>query len=285
MKTIISRIRSMRSILGIVVFSVFLMMTAFDVRAEVLDKANLFSQEELTRINDLAEDVKEHTHMDMVVFTTDDARGYSATTFADEVYNGAFGVEYGMGEDHSGFIYAIDMDNREVNILAYGKGILYLTDDETENILDQVYTDVSAGNYAASAETALSEVRNLYDRGIRNDQYTYDEKTGKIVKHTTVNPFEGIISALIGFFPALGFFTGVRSSYKNNAKQARNAGLNAGFVMGAMNNLHAGQDVLINERRYTRTIQNDSTRGGGGGRSTIHTGSSGRSYSGGGRKF
>ncbi len=273
---------------AMIVFMLFFMIPGIRTHAEVLDYANLFTQSEAAEIEELAKDVKEHIRMDVVILTTEDAQGYETKYFADEVYNGMMGKEYGTGSDHSGFIYTIDMDNREVFIQGYGKAILYLTDSAAENIIDVIFPYITNGQYGASAIHALNEVRDLYDRGIQKNQYTYDSETGEIVRYKSVQPIEGIVSAVVAFVVSFFFFNGVRSSHKHNAKMSRNAGLNVGFAKGAMNPLESEQDQLINQRTYTRTIPTSTHRSGGGGssgRSTTYRGSSGRSFSGSGRKF
>lgn len=278
--------RYIRNILVLWIFALFFVLSANKAYADVLDNAGLFGSSELEEIERLTEEVKAHIHMDVLILTTDDALGYETKYFADEVYNGMTGKQYGTGKDYSGFVYTIDMDNREVFIQGYGKAILYLTDTASENIIDEVYPYLKSGEYGESAITALREVKALYDRGIAANQYTYDSETGEIKRYKSVRSHELFLGVGLALITAVLFFQGIQRSHRDNAKHSRALGLNVGFTNAKMENLQAQQDELIHRKQYTRAIQT-STRstGGGSGRSTTSSGSSGRSFSGSGRGF
>ena len=78
--------------------------------ADVYDMADLFTDEEEQQLSGQAQTLSEKMKMEAVIVTTEE-NSDSAQVFADGFYTeGGFGT----GSDHSGILFLIDMDNREL---------------------------------------------------------------------------------------------------------------------------------------------------------------------------
>lgn len=242
----------------------------------VSDKAGILQEAEVTAVEQAVAETVNTTSWEIFAITTDDARGMSASEYAEDYLN-----EFLDGDD--GVAYLIDMDNREVYVATTGEPIYYLTDDRIEDIIDAGYDNVVNGFYADAFVAMLDETQDMYGLGIPSDQYTYDEDTGEITyynqkKHSPI--FGALVGAVLAvitfctiFFGVIGRYRlkigGYKYDYKNNSKV----------------NITVSEDRHIRENITHRHIDRSSGSSGGGSRSSVHSGAGGRSYGGGGRKF
>ncbi|WP_077609882.1 TPM domain-containing protein [Clostridium sp. Marseille-P2415] len=255
----------------------------------VFDEGGLFSGEETKRFETQIQSMKEDMNMDVVIVTTEDAGGKTAGKYAEDFYiDGGFGV----GKDHSGVLFLIDMDNRELYILPVGKMNRFLTDKRWNAILDDAYDSVSSGEYGTCAQSFLTGVAKYYKAGIPGGQYNYDKETGKISVYRSIKWYEAALAVLVGLFAAGVSCSGVVRQY--SMKKERGWAKNSLMAYRADCQFwYSDQaDDLVN-KTVTHVIiprnHGGSGQGGGGGfssggRSTTHT-SSGRTMGGGGRKF
>ncbi|MBR5508863.1 MAG: TPM domain-containing protein [Lachnospiraceae bacterium] len=249
----------------------------------VIDDAGLFSKSEINAINDKIEQLQADTNMGYIVVTTEDAEGKSSQEYADDTYE-ASGV--GIGDDYSGMLYLIDMDNREICISTEGQMIRYLTDDRIESILDSAFNDVADGNYADSALTVLEDAEDYIEEGIVSDQHNYDSETGESdyyyedeggfpIFSMLFGMIVGLIAALIKYFVVKGDYQLTSDTYEYPLAEKSSLDLNV------------TEDRLVNKFVTHRRIPKDPppSSSGSSGRSTVHHSSSGRTHGGGSRKF
>ena len=235
-------------------------VTANAAEQRVYDGAGLFTAEEVQKLENEIEKLRERITYDVVVVTTDNANGKDAMTYADDFYdyNG-----FGAGEDKSGVLLLIDMDNREIWISTSGEMIQILTDEKIDKILDKVYVGVSGQDYMNAAKQFLSQTEDY------------------------VNPLPKVL--------ATGFLTGLIISgitcliIVKRYKGKRNKEQYAYRREGRMH-IVKQEDKFINSVVTHRRIPKDpppQSRSGGGssGGSSTHRSSSGRTHGGGGRKF
>lgn len=268
-------------ILSLIFIAVLCASSVFAAGQKVFDYAGVFTEEQILSLEEIAADYAEKYNMDLAVLIIDDAEGKDTLTYAEDFYdeNGL-----GIGENYSGAIYIIDFDNRILNMVTTGDAIYYLTDERINVILDNAYNYAADGDYYGSAESFLETCASYYESGIPGNQYTYNEETGEIVRHKSITPFEACVSVIISSAAAIAFFLITRSEYKFKKPQKNEASRVAtNFTAGIKN------DNFINKSVVTRIIpKSQPPRGGGSGggslpgRSTIHTGSSGRMHGGGG---
>lgn len=268
------------------IFIAFILIFLFQVPAYaqnsyVFDQAGLFKEDEIESLEQAADELSAKYKQCFAIVTTDDAEGKSAREYADDFYGYILESEY---KEKGGALYLIDMDNREAYISTAGDGRLFLTDERIEDILDFSVPYLSDGEYTASATAFLENTEKWYVNGIPENQYTYDEETGEIVKYHSLNfgwvAFAVLISG--GLFCII--FFSVKNSYEAPDSYAYP------FMYKSRLELRRNDEVLANKYVTTRKIvQSTSTAGSSGSssgkRSSVHRSSSGRSHGGGGRRF
>lgn len=284
----------------LLVFTMMLVLlscvTAFAAKSaseepRVYDQADLFDENEEMELAAQISELQERMDMGLAIVTAEDNSG-SARDYADSFYEI---YEIGLGDDHDGALFLIDMENGELWISAEGTMIRYLTDDRIDEILDSSIEYAYDGDFYNSALVFLDGVEQFYDAGIRSDQYNYDTETGKIDDYKSIQWHEFLIAfAVAGAAGGIAVFAVVREygMKDDGSRMSANFRLSyrkdSAFTLG---NILA--DVLLNSyvtRTVIRTQSNHRPSGGGGGRtgggrSSTHRSGSGRVHGGGGRKF
>lgn len=257
----------------------------------VFDYADLFSEEEEETLETELGLFIEETNMDLAVLTIEDAKGLSARDYASSFYEAA---DLGVGNDYTGGIFLIDMENRELRIWTEGKLIRYLTDDRVEAILDETYVYASEGDYFGAAQAFIEETNTYVKAGIVSGQYNQDAVTGAISRHHFIAWYEVLLAFVIAAACGGVAVRSVIREYRMDDKEERVA---ANFRLSyrkdsRLTTGNALADVLLSTY-VTKTLISTAanrggsgTRGGGAGRrsTTTRTGS-GRVGGGGGRKF
>lgn len=265
----------------------------------VYDMADLFTGEEEKELSETIGVLREKMKMDLAVVTAEDAYGYTGQEFADRFYDDN---EMGTGGDYSGALLLIDMDNREIAISTEGKMIRYMPDVQIETILDDVYEQVSDGEFFEGARVFLKDAEICYDNGIASDQFNEASETGKISPYRHLDWYK----VLFAFATAAACgFAAVSGVVRNYGMKGRKARMTANFKLSYRNDsaFTLGSvlaDVMIGSyvtQRIISTAKNNNRSGGstgggsfggglsGGGRSTTHRSSGGHVHGGGSRKF
>ena len=228
--------------------------------------------------------------MGAVIVTTED-NSDSAQVFADGFYMAG---GFGTGSDHSGILFLIDMDNRELYISTNGRMIRYMTDSRVEDILDDVYSYAAEADYYEAAAAFLKDTEKCYSDGIPGDQYNYDTETGKISRYHHLEWYEILLALGVAAVCGGTAVASVLRSYSLHGEDKRMA---ANFKLSyrrdsrfTMGNVLA--DVLLTSyitQQVIRTARNNRPGPGGGsfsggGMSSTHS-YGGSSHGGGGRKF
>lgn len=291
------RIRAVKSwILGLFVICLITVgMGSFAAEASltenpehVFDYVGLFDENAGTDLEELAGQLEEEMEAAVLVLTVEESGGLSARETADSFYFDN-GYDERYGED--GLVFLIDMDNREIYLGTYGDMIDVMTDRRIQAVLDEAYGYVSDGAYAEGAEAALLAAESWYKRGVPSNQYEYQEDTGKIIPHRSIQWYEAVFAVSVSALTAGSVCLGVVRQYKMRD------GAEEGNVMAYQSSLNfrpgAGEDRLIHTS-VTHALIPRQPPGGGGrgghmgmgspGRSTTHS-YGGRRAGGGGRKF
>ncbi len=179
----------------------------------VFDEAGLFSASEEARLESAISDFQEQTGMDFVVVTIDTAYdGYTTEELADELYaeNG-----FGLGENRSGALFLIDMNERIFCLSTAGDLIDYVTDGRLEEAYDAVGYYMGDGEYAAAVEKMLSVVRGYIRKGVPEGQYQYDALTGERLtdERKAITSMELLISVGAAALVAFLYVSSVNSGY------------------------------------------------------------------------
>lgn len=273
----------------LVILLVLLMPLLALADMQVIDNANLFTTTDVSRMNDVIARIEREHQVDMVVLTTNDVpTDYSESMwrvrdYADDFYdNGG----YGMGEDFSGMLILLDMNNRVMWLSTGGVMIDYITDAREESILDRAYTYLSYGDYGEAMVAALDRVEYYMNKGRQEGSFRYDEVTGQRLSgyYNTLTSGELGVAALAGGGVALTIFLSISGSYSlKGSTYSYDRSANSSLV------LTRDDEVFVRQftRRTPRNTGSHGSSGGGGhsGGSGVHRSSGGRSHGGGGRRF
>lgn len=270
----------MKKITGLWTICLVLMLSVGMGHAErphVIDDAGLFTTEQREELITEIESLNQKYPHEIVLVTIDDAMGKSAGQYADDTfdYNG-----YGFGEERSGVLLLIDMDNREVYVSTSGETMKYFTDERQSQLLDAVVEHLAEGDYYAAAKTYLRITNDYFTAGIVEGQYFEEGETPYEIKQ--VSAVDGIIGAVGALLSGLGVYGGVQKNYTGKPKPQV-----FDFRKNSMVQFANTQDVMTNTFVTTRRIPKSNNTGGGGGsgKTTTYTSSSGRTHSGMGKKF
>ncbi|MDO5539302.1 MAG: TPM domain-containing protein [Eubacteriales bacterium] len=259
----------------------FVMPLAAGAESIVFDEAELFSSEEKTELEELGQKLEKEYKMNFLMLTIDDAHGMSSAQFAEEFYEKE---GYDTNGRSGGIVLIIDMDNRQMNLITTGSMIYYITDAREERIYDAGEDYVREKEYADAMYAMLRQVQTYMEKGIPDNQYTYDTETGKIVYHRSLTSMDVLMAFAAAFLCAGGACFVLYRKYSVVKEYEYQINQNAEI------NLTGREDRLVRQfvtqRKIPRNPPPDSGGIGGGGRTSTHTSSGGRTYGGGhGRGF
>ncbi len=246
--------------------------------APLTDQAGLLSEEEKEEISRQIEELEKATGWDIMAVTTDDAEGMDGEAYAEAWFD-----EHTQKDD--GVICAIDMDNREITVRAFGEAMFYINDDRTERILDAGYDRIAHEQYGGTLKAMLAETALAYEEENPKNNYLYDEDTRKVTSygkaHRGISWMEVLIAALAAVLAG-----GITAGAIIGKYRLKFGGYKYPIEKNGSAELKLQKDQLVNQFVTHRHIpREDSGSSGGSNRSTIHTGAGGRSSSGGSRKF
>lgn len=285
---------------GLILAAVGLMLwgTAVPARAEgdfpvgrVFDRADLFSGEEEERLEAEIQRLREKLGMDAVLVTVEDTQGKTSEEYGDDFYDE---TGFGTGEDASGVLFLMDMDNRELYISTSGEMAWLLTDERIGSMLEDGTAHMGEGDYSGCAYKLFSDTLRFQAEGIADGQYQVDRDTGKVVEYRKKRRreilwYEALFAAGVAAFCAGSVCRKVRREYAMEEERGRAANYYMAYRADAGFRLRNQEDTLVRSHIARQVIARDVSRstnaGRGGGRSTVHRSSSGRTHGGGGRKF
>lgn len=259
--------------------------------AQVIDNAKLFTSADASAIEQIISRIEETHQVDMVVLTTYDVPDdYSESMwrvrdYADDFYdNGG----YGMGEDDSGMLILLDMNNRVIWLSTGGVMIEYINDSREESIIDAGYPELRRGNYGQAVIASLSRVEQYMQKGREEGTFLYDEATGQRLggMYNALTSGEILLAAVAGAAVALVIILSVSGSYNlKGSTYSYDQAANSAIVL-------TRDDETFVRQFSTRTHRNNGSHGphgggrsGGSGGSGVHRSSGGVRHGGGGRRF
>lgn len=249
----------------------------------VIDQLEVLTLDQVNQLQQEMDQIREAYDLDVVMVITDRLEGKSSRDFADDYYdfNG-----YGVGEDASGLLMLINMDDREVWISTTGLAIDIFTDNRLDQLIEGVVGHLGEGDFYAAGITFLANVEGFAQQGVPEGQYrepveppTFFQKLVRMMLYWPIYVAGLIISGITTFAASSGH----RAGSKTSAAFYRPEGSFA---------LLDKKDHFLRETTRRIRIPKNNNSGGGGlsggggiGRSSTHTGSSGRSHGGRGGKF
>lgn len=260
----------------------------------VFDNAGLFTETEREYLERKAVQTGDKLDMDVVVLTISDAEGKSALRFADDYYeeNG-----FGTGRKHSGVLYLIDMDNREIALSTLGDMDLYLTDERVDSLLEQLFEEVTDGHYAASANVFLEGVDGYVEAGIPEGQHRYDPETGRseYYRKRSITWYEAVLALAAAGAVAILPCNLTVNQYRMKAQHRQSLNYRLSYRADSAFAFRTADDKFVNRVVTQRRVPKNTGGGPGSGRgpnhgstsgrTTMHRSSNGRMHGGGSRKF
>ncbi len=222
----------------------------------VIDYADLLTDEEEQNLAGYLYDIEERQQCSVIILTLDSLGYRSAMEYADDFYDYK---GYGYGDDHSGVILLLSMENRDYWFGTTGSAIGTFSDSDQGDIIDSCLSYISGGDYyngfVTFAEECDKELTRTYEAGIFTTQ-------------------KFLLRLLIGFGLALIPLFIFIAQLKNVHRQSGASD----YAVGGLK-LTRQDDRFIRSSITKTKIQKDS------GGSSTHSGSSGTSHGGSGGHF
>lgn len=255
----------------------------------VIDGAVLFSNGELADLENKAQSLRTAYEMDVVILTVDTLDGNSAQDYADNYYdeNG-----YGYGDDYSGLLFLLAMEEREWYISTCGKAIYAFTDYGLDRLGELVVPYLSSGDYYNAFDRYLDALPSYFeeygnghplDGGISSysDQDPSSNMREDVVYYKPKRNINIFVSLMIGIAAATVVILIMRGTM-NTRRRQHSAG---DYLKPGSYHLRTHQDLfLYSHVSKVRRQENNGGRHGGGGNS-VHRSSGGRSHGGRGGGF
>lgn len=123
----------------------------------VYDDAELFSYTERTMLQEYLEKIGNKENIGIYVLTSDDSGNGTSDFYLESFYDAGFNTD---GIRHDAVLMHIDMEERYVNIQAYGAAEDKISDATGERIIDALWDDLHYGKYYDACITFADEVQH-----------------------------------------------------------------------------------------------------------------------------
>ncbi|MBR6696753.1 MAG: TPM domain-containing protein [Lachnospiraceae bacterium] len=224
----------------------------------VTDEADLLTDAQEEELRERIEKIKAEHDFEVAIVTTTSLYGKgTAMRFTDDYY------DYN-NFDIDGICLMRCPETRDLYISTSGSGIDYFTDDDIDYALDEMVPYVSGGNFYKACNIFLDEVESNIEGYGAEKAMSYLMALG--------------ICALISLFVTFVTISGLKSNMNTAKLQTRGDN----YVSKGSFAVTNARDIYLYSRVSVRPRVESS--GSGGGRTSTHRGSSGRSHGGGGRK-
>lgn len=263
--------------------SLSLTVSANENLRRVVDEADLLSDSEESALEESARLLREAYNMDVVILTVNTLDGKRPQDYADDYYdyNG-----YGCGEEKSGLLLLISMEERDWYISTCGNAIYALTDYGIQCVGDVMLSGFST-DYATGFGMLLDALPEYFEAfqnsnpidgyaDYSGDYYHGDQEEVVYYEEEFTPSVE--VSAVFGFVYA--FMWLVIKWIGMNTKRPKHSA--AGYMKENSFQLRQQQDLFLYSNVSKERREESSSSGGG---SSVHTSSSGSSHGGGGGKF
>ncbi len=184
-----------KAALFILVFSLILSASALLAGAKaplLADNASILSEEESNEILSLLQDISARQEYDVIVVTVDSLDGEDIVEYAKHHYTS---MNYGYGEDKSGTMLLVAMDEREYALISHGEGRDIIPDEGA--ISDEFLFHLKTNSYASafrafanSADERITDFRNPETGDSGKDSFPW-------VKAVLISLAVGLVAALV----------------------------------------------------------------------------------------
>ena len=262
------------------IFAIFLCLvlvfacagTASAFAPRVVDNAGILSGDEIAELEYQAIELTNRYNMDVVILIENGLDGMSARDYADDFYDA---MDYGVGNDDSGFVLLMDMESRDWWISTEGRAIVALTDFGIQELFGSAAPyfgdDDWYHGFLAYLE-AIPYYLDAYESGTPVDVIA-GEKEGGI-------SWLGIVIALGVGLVIGGVSVGAMKSSMDTTDNQRSA---ADYLQSDSYHLVVNHDTFLYSEVHRSAKPKDTDSDSGG--SSTHTSSSGDTHGGGGGSF
>ena len=234
------------------------------------DAAELLSESEQAELISTLDQISEKHQVDVVVVTIDSLGGMTPAECAEYFYDN-FG--YGFGNDKSGILLLISMEERDWYITSVGFGITSVNEAGREYISDNMLGYLSDGYYAEAFKEFALSCDYLISLAETGDPFDYDDFPKEpfgVLKHLIISVVIGLVVAFI-----------VTGSMKGKLKSVRHQTAANNYVKKDSMKVTESRDLFL----YRQVSRTERPRDEDSGSSDTHTSASGQTHSGGGGKF
>lgn len=151
----------MKKLLSILLVLLCVATSALAAPWRVFDNAGLFSEKDITEIEQAISDFQNNTGCAFYVLTTDDYLGYKNwATIADSFY---YAENPSWGMQVNGMVYYIDMNQRVPYISTFGKMSRALADGAISAAHDDCHSFLVAGEYKSAVFKMIDIAAEAYE--------------------------------------------------------------------------------------------------------------------------
>ena len=244
-----------------------------DANIKVYDYAELLTEDQEKDLALKAKDILTKNNIDIAIVTVNFTNGLSSMEYADDFYDYN---SFGFGEEASGLLMLINMEEREVWISTTGKAIKVFNNQKIEALLDAAYTGLSRGDYYKAGNDFLFESEYYIHKWERMQKPLREQFTVLGV----------LFGAIFLGFGAGGFITLIMFIF---SKKSISEKPHIGTYQDHFRITSSRDDFLSTHTTQTiipkepvRTSSSGGSRSSG---TSTHSSSSGKTHGGGGRKF
>lgn len=246
---------------------------AVDASEKVYDFADLLTGAEEEKIYQKIKEFIDESDFDLAVVTIGENNKNNAMEYADDFFDYN---DFGIGEDHSGILFLVDMDTREIYMSTSGRAKKMYSSIRIEKIMNHIFDYFSNGDYDNGITKFVTILENYDTIGLpsnKDNQYVIGDE-GEIYREF---PWVAIFG-----MPLLitAFIIGIMI-YKN--KLVRVATSSKEYLDKESLHVKTVKDILIST--HTTVVPHSTVNTSGSGGSSGHSGSSGISHGGGGHRF
>ena len=249
--------------------------------AQIIDIADLFSDQEQIELESKADSLMERYGMDVVILTIDSLDGKSPQDYADDFYD-----NNGYGDD--GLLFLLSMEERDWYISTCGDAIYAVTDYGAQQLGNVALPYLSDGEYYEAFDAYLDELPYYFDAlesgkpidgyADYSGDYYHGDQEEIVYYEEEFEPYFPF-SLLCGIVIS-GIVVLIMRLSMNTKRAQRSA---SDYIVDGSWKLTQHSDIFLYSN-VTKTRKQDPPESKGGG-SSVHRSSSGRRHGGGGGKF
>lgn len=254
----------MKKIFSFVLVFILLSVSCLSASAEfvnpsVVDGAGYLTEDELSEISVMLDEIRAKYNFDVSIYTEADMSGYNAETSADDIYDYNL---YGAGESYDGIMLYICLGTREYQFTTCGKGIEYFTENGLIYLEAEVYQYLTEDDYYGAFKAYAETCDELVALGVAGTPY--DEVSA--LYYVFIIGTAVLIALLIALIMMLIQLSKMRTAVKNDYA--------ADYMKAGSMNISVSRDMFLYSR-ITKTPKPKQSSSSGSG---THTSSSGRTH-------